>query len=86
MIYYSKGLHEQAAFNNIPYMRDTINTDYLKYRVLSLPIHPYLENEQIQTICNLINTVVWLNDFLYECNFDIEHNKFLLEYYKEIIK
>lgn len=58
MIYYSKGLHEQAAFNNIPYMRDTINTDYLKYRVLSLPIHPYLENEQIQTICNLINTVV----------------------------
>lgn len=58
MIYYSKGMHEQKAFNYIPYIKNNINTDYLKYRVLSLPIHPYLENKQIEAVCNVINMVV----------------------------
>ena len=58
IVYYSKGMHEQMAFNYISYIKNNINTDYLKYRVLSLPVHPYLENKQIETICNVINMIV----------------------------
>ncbi len=55
MVYYTKGMHEQDAFNDIIYgYHDYKNTQYLVSRVLSLPIHPYIEYKQIEIICDVI--------------------------------
>lgn len=52
MIYYAKGMHEQEAFGG----RGVVDgcayegSMYLKERVLSLPMHPYLEREEVEII------------------------------------
>lgn len=57
MIYYAKGLHEQKAFqNNYKIVTDYENTNYLKERILSLPMHPYLERISIEKIAELLKT------------------------------
>lgn len=58
MIYYAKGMHEMAAFRKEMEsgMQEGYykNTDYLKDRVLSLPIYPYIEEEQLWEICDVL--------------------------------
>ncbi len=51
MIYYPKGLHEQQAFAGLGYVHgDFPVTEAMADRVLSLPMHPYLEDAQIDQI------------------------------------
>jgi len=58
MIYYSKGLHEQPAFVfDAMAVKRYENTDYLKERVLSIPIHPFLEKGQVEEISGYIITI-----------------------------
>lgn len=59
MTYYVKGMHEQLAFQNC-IRRDLSypNTDYLKDRVISLPMHPYLTKEEIEQVsCIIIENI-----------------------------
>ena len=51
MIYYPKTLHEQKAFAPLGYMRgDFPVSEAMADRVFSLPMHPYLEDAQIDAI------------------------------------
>ena len=51
MIYYPKALHEQKAFEPLGYMRgDFPVSEAMADRVFSLPMHPYLEDAQIDAI------------------------------------
>lgn len=57
MIYYMKPMHEQTAFKD----NDYLDTDYhvtkrLCETILSLPIHPYLTKEDIESVCETIVT------------------------------
>lgn len=51
MIYYPKGLHEQKAFADLGYQRgDFPVSEYMADRVFSLPMHPYLDDAEIDRI------------------------------------
>ncbi len=52
MVYYPKALHAQTAFQYIgtPYGACP-NTDRLCDTVLSLPMHPYMTGEEIESVC-----------------------------------
>jgi UDP-2-acetamido-2-deoxy-ribo-hexuluronate aminotransferase len=51
MIYYPKGLHEQLAFSGLGYRRgDFPVSEAMADRVFSLPMHPYLEDAEIDRI------------------------------------
>lgn len=55
MVYYAKGMHEQKAFTKkCILLADYNNTMYLKDRVLSLPVSPYMDKIQIEIIVNKI--------------------------------
>lgn len=55
MIYYRKGMHEQKAFEGQCILSGGYeNTNYLKERVLSLPLHPYLDAQEIEYVTNII--------------------------------
>ena len=57
MIYYPIPLHHQRAFKNIDFRRYDnicINTVQLCERVLSLPMHPYMKEEDVRTVVNSI--------------------------------
>lgn len=55
MIYYPKGLHAQTAFaGNYKDLEDYTNTTYLSDRVLSLPVHPYLKQSEVEFISKTI--------------------------------
>ncbi len=63
MVYYAKGMHEQKAFEKQESdLGGFDNTLYLKDRVLSLPIHPYLQKRQVKEIAEKIES------FLYTLN------------------
>ena len=55
MIYYPRGLHQQEAYRwmNLPdeWYPNTVNATQ---RVLSLPMHPYLKEEDVEKICNIL--------------------------------
>lgn len=58
MIYYPKGLHEQRAFEqSAQYMKNSElpNTYYVSRRCLSLPMHPYLQEEEVIKISEICN-------------------------------
>lgn len=58
MTYYKKALHEQIAFQGKCIMDINYeNADYLTQRVLSLPIHPYLLEEEVFEISKKINQI-----------------------------
>ena len=58
MIYYGKGLHEQKAFKeNCKIVRSYENTMNVKNRVLSLPISPYIQKEQVEEVVDRILSV-----------------------------
>lgn len=55
MIYYVKPMHRQEAFAELPYDdRDFPNTIKLCDTVLSLPIHPYLTDEDIDLVAEVV--------------------------------
>ena len=56
-IYYPIPMHRQTAFSYLdPKMNQCPISDYLADRVLALPIHPYLSEEDQDLICNTINS------------------------------
>ena len=60
MIYYPKPLHQQTAYNCYPTAggRSLPVSENLAERVFSLPMHPYLENDDIDYITqSLLNSV-----------------------------
>ena len=54
MIYYSKPLHLQTAYNHFPKSNVMSNTELLSKEVLSLPMHPYLTEIELGKICNSV--------------------------------
>ena len=60
MVYYPKPMHLQTAFSSLSFRAKSRNLDIcpvatsLCSRVLSLPLHPYLTDEQIDTVCAAI--------------------------------
>lgn len=53
MVYYAKPMHLQGAFAGTDSaLADCPVTEQLCRRVLSLPIHPYIENSEIEFVCN----------------------------------
>lgn len=55
-IYYPKPLHLQEAFKGLGYEQGTLEiTEKICERVIALPMHPYLEEEEIKYICNKVN-------------------------------
>lgn len=55
MVYYPKPMSTQSAFSNCTKYLDDLNlTKKLCDTVLSLPMHPYLNDEQINQICQMI--------------------------------
>lgn len=58
MIYYPKGMHAQKCFANMGFdSADYINTIEATKRVLSLPMHPYLEDSDIERVCEILNSL-----------------------------
>ena len=51
MVYYPRCMHEQGAFEDLPYNGECPTAERLRETVLSLPMHPYLEDEQVKFIC-----------------------------------
>ena len=48
MVYYYKPMHKQIAFSDLPdYDKDLMVTNHLCDTVLSLPMHPYMTEEDI---------------------------------------
>jgi dTDP-4-amino-4,6-dideoxygalactose transaminase len=55
MVYYPKGLHQQKAYNILGYAtNDMPESVSISNKVLSLPMHPYLEGREITRICRII--------------------------------
>lgn len=54
MLYYPRGMHQQGAFADIPYEGQCPNTGKLCRTVLALPMHPYLEEADVDVICKAI--------------------------------
>lgn len=55
MVYYPKPMHEQIAFKDTPFIRDSCPvTEQLCGRVLALPMHPYLTEESAGTAVSQI--------------------------------
>jgi UDP-2-acetamido-2-deoxy-ribo-hexuluronate aminotransferase len=54
-IFYPKSLSNQAVFIQSKYLRSTVIAQALCDRVLSIPIHPYLTNEEVQYIIDSVN-------------------------------
>lgn len=55
MIYYPRGLHQQKAYSEMKLSDDKFcNTVEATKRVLSLPMHPYLDEETINKITDLL--------------------------------
>jgi len=55
MVYYPRGLHQQEAYRWMN-LEDAMypNTMEATNRVLSLPMHPYLAEEDVERICNVL--------------------------------
>lgn len=55
MIYYPIAMHNQTAFKGYDFnLNDLNNSSNLAGRVLSIPMHPYLEDGDIEYICNAL--------------------------------
>ena len=52
VIYYPKSLHQQDGYKHFPSVSTGLsNSEILPNEVLSLPMHPYLSQEEISFIC-----------------------------------
>ena len=54
MVYYPRGMHQQTAFSSLPNLRKCPVTERLCGQVLSLPMHPYITEDAIRTVCDAI--------------------------------
>jgi dTDP-4-amino-4,6-dideoxygalactose transaminase len=55
MVYYPIPLHLQPVFKNLGYVKgDFPNAEKASSEVISLPIHPYLENDQVEFVIDSI--------------------------------
>lgn len=54
MVYYPKCMHQQGALASVPYWDDCPEAAKLCGQVLSLPMHPYLEEEEINFVSDSI--------------------------------
>lgn len=54
MVYYPRGMHQQGAFSGLAYHDQCPVTARLCDTVLSLPMHPYLTDEEINTVCDAL--------------------------------
>jgi len=52
MVYYPRGMHQQGAFSDLKYNGECPATERLCETVLSLPMHPYLTEEEVCSICS----------------------------------
>jgi len=60
MIYYPKPMHKQEAFMDIEFNEDDFKvTNELCDIVLSLPMHPYMSEEDINRVCDIV--IVYIN-------------------------
>lgn len=55
MVYYPKPMHLQQALSNLKMYQECPVTERLCKTVLSLPMHPYMKNDEIEFIVNAIN-------------------------------
>ena len=59
MIYYPKPMHLQTAFAQLGYSQgDFPVAESLCDRVLSLPMHPYLDESDIKFVCNAVKAAL----------------------------
>lgn len=59
MIYYPTPLHKQKVYEAYNFNLSDLNvSEEISQRCLSLPMHPYLDEKKIETICDEIKTVV----------------------------
>ncbi|MAV64334.1 MAG: aminotransferase DegT [Pelagibacteraceae bacterium TMED237] len=59
VVYYEKPLHLQKAFMSLEYnYGDFPISEDTSLRILSLPMHPYLESSDIENICNIIKASI----------------------------
>ncbi len=62
MIYYPKPMHLQAAFSGTgTVLGDCCITERLCKTVLALPMHPYLEENEIESVANCVNHFCKMN-------------------------
>ena len=55
VVYYPKSLSQQSGYDLYPSVSSGLaRSEKLPGRVLSLPMHPYLDREEIETICGVI--------------------------------
>ena len=57
MVYYPKPMHLQTAFRAEPRNLCPVATSLCE-RVLSLPMHPYITDEEIQTVCGAVKAAL----------------------------
>lgn len=59
MVYYPRGLHQQTAFTDMKLDgADYKNTVYATEHVLSLPMHPYLDEATVDFISNAVKNIL----------------------------
>lgn len=59
MVYYPKPMHEQTAFEDVPFTKGSCPvTESLCKRVLALPMHPYLTEESAGTVVFEIKKII----------------------------
>lgn len=59
MVYYSKGLSNQKAFQNKSIFYDVSNSNSISKRCLSLPMGPYIDVIDLNLVSEIIKTVIW---------------------------
>ena len=54
-IHYPQPVHQQPGYeNNLPQYSQFINTETYTGTILSLPMHPYLTKDEVDTVCQEI--------------------------------
>ena len=58
MVYYPVPLHEQTAYKDLGYSNIKLPVcSQLAKRVFSLPMHPYLKQEEVKYICDMLKSI-----------------------------
>ena len=56
-VYYSKPLHLQDAFKNAGYKEGDFSvSESISKRIFSLPMHPYLADDDVKRICKILTS------------------------------
>lgn len=59
MIYYPTPLHKQTVYSDYNFNLNDLNVcEHISKRCLSLPMHPYLDNETVKYISSILNSVL----------------------------